>query len=72
MTFFNKAFGRPIRIGYIRPQKEQAKTDFDRLETALSRSTEFQIVYDQESQDQAKEESNSNHRPPNGLGLAVI
>jgi len=34
MIYFTKEFGRPIRIGIFAPQREQAKTDFDRLKAA--------------------------------------
>jgi hypothetical protein len=61
MIFFTELFHRPIAIGIFAPQQEQAKTDFDRLKTALMRSsvdlqtfaaTDDEIV-------KAKEESNS-------------
>lgn len=59
MIFFTRAFERPIRIGIFAPQREQAKTDFDRLKVALGRSTVFQVVFDEEEKQQAKEESNA-------------
>ena len=58
MLFFPQLFNRPVAIGIFAPQREQAKTDFDRLKTALSRSTDMQIV-DDEAQKSAKEESNA-------------
>lgn len=58
MLFAPKLFGRTVSIGIFAPQREQAKTDFDRLKTALSRSTDMQIVDDEAAQN-AKEESNA-------------
>lgn len=38
MLFFPELFGRPVRIGIFAPQREQAKTDFDRLKSNLRES----------------------------------
>ena len=73
MIFFTRAFERKIAIGIFAPQREQAKTDFDRLKTALSRTTDFQIVYDEEQQTTAREESNSKTIVlPNGSSCYVF
>ena len=73
MIFFTRAFERKIAIGIFAPQREQAKTDFDRLKTALSRTTDFQIVYDEEQQNVAREESNSKTIVlPNGSSCYVF
>lgn len=73
MIFFTRAFDRQIAIGIFAPQREQAKTDFDRLKTALSRSTEFQVIYGEGKQVAAKEESNSKTIVlPNGSSCYVF
>lgn len=46
MLFFTEQFKRPIRIGIFAPQREQAKTDFDRLKFALAKSTDLQVKLD--------------------------
>lgn len=59
MIFFPRAFDRGVEIDLFAPQKEQAKTDFDRLKNALRKTSEFQIIFDRPEQEQAKEESNA-------------
>jgi hypothetical protein len=46
MLFFPELFKRPVRIGIFAPQREQAKTDFDRLKFALAKSTNMQVKLD--------------------------
>lgn len=46
MLFFPEQFKRPIRIGIFAPQREQAKTDFDRLKFALAKSVSLQVKLD--------------------------
>lgn len=48
MIFAPKILGRPFRVGIFAPQKEQTKTDFDRLKTALTQSFRegFQTIVD--------------------------
>ncbi len=58
MLFFPELFGRPVRIGIFAPQREQAKTDFDRLKTNLRESADL-MKYTDDELDQAKQESNS-------------
>lgn len=58
LIFFTNTFRRKIAIGIFAPQHEQAKTDFDRLKLALMKSTDLTII-DDESQKNAKEESNA-------------
>jgi hypothetical protein len=73
MIFFTRAFERKIAIGIFAPQREQAKTDFDRLKTALSRNTSFQVVHDEIDQESAKEESNAKTIVlPNGSSCYVF
>lgn len=55
MLFFPELFKRPIRIGIFAPQREQAKTDFDRLKFALAKSTDLQVTID----DSPNEEENN-------------
>ncbi len=57
MIYFTRAFGRPIEINLFAPQKEQAKTDFDRLKAALIKTTTFQVIH--HNDERAKEESNA-------------
>lgn len=54
MIFFPKIIGRPFRVGIFAPQKEQTKTDFDRLKARLANSYKegFKVVV-------SAEESNS-------------
>lgn len=58
MIFFPNIFDRTVAIGIFAPQREQAKTDFDRLKTALNKSTELQVTTDKQA-DEAREESNA-------------
>jgi len=58
MVFFPELFGRPVRIGIFAPQREQAKTDFDRLKQNLRESADLQSFSDDEEV-RAKEESNA-------------
>lgn len=55
MLFFPELFKRPIRIGIFAPQREQAKTDFDRLKFALAKSSDLQVKLD----DSPNEEENN-------------
>lgn len=59
MIFLSRLFAMPIHIGIFAPQKEQAKTDFDRLKTALSRTQKDLIIVDHDEYRKAKEESNA-------------
>lgn len=74
MIYFTKEFGRPIRIGIFAPQREQAKTDFDRLKAALRKS--FSITIESapaDNVDIAKEESNAKTIVlPNGSSCYVF
>lgn len=60
MIYFPKLFrlDRRLEIAIFAPQKEQAKTDFDRLKEALMRSGEMFDVTDEED-DPYKQENNS-------------
>lgn len=57
MIYFPPLFNKSVRIGIFAPQREQAKTDFDRLKLALSRSDGLIVGSDEQ---RAKEESNAN------------
>lgn len=59
MLFVTKLFNMAIAIGIFAPQKEQAKTDFDRLKLLLSRTRDDLIIVDDERAAAAKEESNA-------------
>lgn len=72
MIFFPTIFNRSMAIGIFAPQKEQAKTDFDRLKNALAKSTDLTVV-DDESAIQAKEESNAKTIVlPNGASCYIF
>lgn len=75
MIYFPVAFGRAPRIGIFAPQREQAKTDFDRLKTALGRSSKDLKVYEAPADDIdiALEESNAKTIVlPNGASCYVF
>lgn len=60
MVFFPRAFGKPVTIGIFAPQREQAKTDFDRLKTSLSRTSELTVLSaPADDVDKARQESNA-------------
>lgn len=59
MIYVTRLFNFPIAIGIFAPQKEQAKTDFDRLKALLANSRDDLIIVDEEKRRNAKEESNS-------------
>lgn len=72
MIFFPNLFKHKVTIGIFAPQREQAKTDFDRLKTALSKSTDLTVI-DEESQQNAKEESNAKTIViPNGASCYIF
>lgn len=73
MIYFTKAFNRKIAIGIFAPQREQTKTDFDRLKFALAKTTPFQVIYGEQEIADAKEESNSRTIVlPNGSSCFVF
>jgi hypothetical protein len=59
MVFVGRLFDMPIHIGIFAPQREQAKTDFDRLKAALMRSKQDLTVVEQDAERTAREESNA-------------
>lgn len=59
MIYFPRMFGRRVSIGIFAPQREQAKTDFDRLKEALYRSQALVFGSEQELKDY-REQSNAN------------
>lgn len=60
LIYFTELFNKPINIGIFAPQREQAKTDFDRLKIMLKRDTAFTVTsHTQDELDQAREESNA-------------
>lgn len=70
MIYFSQMFNLQIHTGIFAPQREQAKTDFDRLKSMLMKDTPFieqqHLVGDTEEQElygdniqKAKEESNA-------------
>ena len=59
MIFVSRLFAMPIYVGIFAPQKEQAKTDFDRLKGALAKTQKKLIIVDHDQYRKAKEESNA-------------
>lgn len=75
LVYFTKHFNRKISIGIFAPQREQAKTDFDRLKYALASMAGELQIYDApaEEVDFAKEESNAKTIVlPNGSSCYVF
>lgn len=72
MIYFPQAFGKRINIGIFAPQREQAKTDFDRLKEALFRSKTLVISSEQDEKDY-REQSNANTLVlPNGSSCYIF
>lgn len=72
MLYFPKAFNRRIQIGIFAPQREQAKTDFDRLKEALFRSSPLWNLGEKEDRE-FKEQSNANTLVlPNGASCYIF
>lgn len=72
MLYFPKIFNRRLHIGIFAPQREQAKTDFDRLKEALYRSAPLYMVSEDDAKE-FKEQSNSNTLVlPNGASVYIF
>lgn len=72
MLYFPKIFNRRITIGIFAPQREQAKTDFDRLKEALYRSSPLWNFGEKEDKE-FKEQSNANTLVlPNGASCYIF
>ena len=70
--YFPKLFGRRVNIGIFAPQREQAKTDFDRLKEALFRSEPLVFGSEQAKKDY-REQSNANTLIlPNGASTYIF
>lgn len=70
--FFPKLFNRRIQIGIFAPQREQAKTDFDRLKECLFRSQDLYISNESEAKE-FREQSNANTLVlPNGASTYIF
>lgn len=70
IIFFSEKFQVPINTGIFAPQREQAKTDFDRLKSMLRIDSEFQIVEENKG---TEEESNAKTIVlPNGSSCYVF
>jgi hypothetical protein len=75
MIFLTKLFDRPIAIGIFAPQREQSKTDFDRLKAALLKVEKDLRIYEAPADevDKAKGESNAKTIVlPNGSSCYVF
>jgi len=72
LIFLTAQFNRRITIGVFAPQREQAKTDFDRLKEALYRSSPL-FAANEEKQREFKEQSNANTLVlPNGSSCYIF
>lgn len=72
MLYFPKIFNRRVYIGIFAPQREQAKTDFDRLKEALFRSAPLYINSEVDLKE-FKEQSNANTLVlPNGSSCYIF
>jgi len=72
MLFFPTMFTDVIEIGLFAPQKEQAKTDFDRLKNLLLKTEKKLIVTDHDTERRTKEESNARTVAlPNGASCFI-
>lgn len=58
LTWLSVYFNRQIHIGIFAPQIEQAKTDFDRLKTAMRRVKDM-IIVDEITEKEVKEQENA-------------
>lgn len=74
LIYFTQEFGKAVQIGIFAPQKEQAKTDFDRLKNALRKSTELTVMSAPADEiDKAREESNARTLVlPNGSSCYIF
>lgn len=71
MCYFPRIFNRRIEIGIFAPQKEQAKTDFDRLKEALLR--DGPIAIPEEGEQIYREQSNATTLVlPNGASCYIF
>lgn len=59
MLFFPDIFDTEFPIGLFAPQKEQAKTDFDRLKNLLLKTQKKLIIVDEDTEKRTKEENNA-------------
>lgn len=72
MLYFPKMFNKRVQIGIFAPQREQAKTDFDRLKEALFRSNLLWNLGAKEEKE-FKEQSNSQTLIlPNGASCYIF
>lgn len=72
MLYFPKIFDKRVQIGIFAPQREQAKTDFDRLKEALFRSNGIWNLGLQQEKE-FKEQSNSQTLIlPNGASCYIF
>lgn len=72
LIFFTQMFHKELQTGIFAPQREQSKTDFDRLKLMLSKDTTFTVI-NHEAEVRAKEESNSKTLVlPNGSSCYVF
>lgn len=70
--YFPKLFSRRVNIGIFAPQREQAKTDFDRLKEALFRSDSL-VFSNEQQKKEYREQSNANTLTlPNGASTYIF
>lgn len=73
IIFFTQQFKTQINTGIFAPQREQAKTDFDRLKNMLRTDSDLTNFQEQVDQDKAQDESNAKTLVlPNGSSCYVF
>lgn len=72
MIYFTQMFNKELDTGIFAPQREQSKTDFDRLKTMLMRDSDFTVI-DHDKEAKARDESNAKTLVlPNGSSSYVF
>lgn len=72
MLYFPKIFKRRINIGIFAPQREQAKTDFDRLKEALFRSSLLWNTGDKTNKEFQEQSNSQTLVLPNGASCYIF
>lgn len=71
-VYFTKLFHRRIFTGIFAPQREQAKTDFDRLKECLFRSEPLFIHTEQERKEYREQSNSTTLILPNGASTYIF
>lgn len=72
MLYFPKMFGKRVQIGIFAPQREQAKTDFDRLKEALFRSNALWNLGAKEDKEFREQSNSQTLILPNGASCYIF